>query len=176
MTTESPSPYSAGKASAGPSALTSLLCLFGFLIVVFIVGWAGGAVTATSVGDWYEALAKPPLNPDRWVFPIAWNFLYFLMAISAWLVWRTAGSFDKAGGPLALFGMQLALNLSWSIVFFGLKSPTLAVATVLVLVIAIALTVVAFFKVDRLAGWLLVPYLGWTLFATYLTIGIALLN
>ena len=62
MTTESPSPYSAGKSPAGPSALTSLACLFGFLIVVFIVGWAGGAVTATSVGDWYETLAKPPLN------------------------------------------------------------------------------------------------------------------
>src|SRR5690606_29640225 len=146
MTTESPPSSSHGKTTSGPSALTSLMCLFGFLIVVFIVGWAGGAVTATSVGDWYEALEKPPLNPDRWIFPVAWNFLYFLMAISAWLVWRTAGSFDKAGGPLALFGMQLALNLSWSIVFFGLKSLALAVATVLVLDIAIAITLMAFLK------------------------------
>lgn len=174
MTSDVPLPDN--RVKPGPGALMSLACLFGFLIVVFIVAGAGGAVTATSVGDWYELLVKPPLNPDKWVFPVVWNFLYFLMAISAWLVWRAAGSFDKAGGPLALFGMQLALNLSWSIVFFGLKSPALAVLTVLALDAAIVLMIMAFLKVDRLAGLLQLPYLAWTLFATYLTIGIALLN
>jgi len=176
MTTESPTPRTAAKESPGPGALLSLAGLFGFLIVIFAVGWAGGAVTATSVGDWYEALAKPPLNPDKWIFPVVWNFLFFLMAISAWLVWRAAGSFDKAGGQLSLFGIQLTLNLAWSIVFFGLKSPALAVLVVLALDGAILLTFMAFLKVDRLAGLLLLPYLAWTLFATYLTIGIALLN
>ncbi|MEX0837952.1 MAG: TspO/MBR family protein [Parvibaculum sp.] len=176
MTTERPSPRMVGKASPGPSTILSLACLFGFLAAVFIVGWSAGAVTSTSVGGWYETLVKPPLNPDRWIFPVVWNFLYFLMAISAWLVWRTAGSFDKAGGQLALFGMQLALNLSWSIVFFGLKSPALAILVVLALDGAIWLTIMAFLKIDRLAALLLLPYLAWTLFATYLTIGVALLN
>ncbi|WP_339832127.1 TspO/MBR family protein [uncultured Parvibaculum sp.] len=174
MTSNDPSPDN--KARPGPGTLMSLVCLFGFLIVVFIVAGAGGAVTATSVGDWYQELVKPPLNPDEWVFPVVWNFLYFLMAISAWLVWRAAGSFDKAGGPLSLFGMQLALNLSWSIVFFGLKSPALAVLVVLALDAAIILMVMAFLKFDRLAGLLQLPYLAWTLFATYLTVSIALLN
>jgi len=176
MSTENAPSRTGTKVPAGPNALLSLVCLFGFLLVVFAVGMAGGAVTATSVGDWYAALAKPPLNPDDWVFPVVWNFLYFLMAISAWLVWRAAGSFDRAGAQLALFGMQLTLNLSWSIVFFGLKSPALAVLVVLALDAAILLTLVAFLKIDRLAGLLLVPYLAWTCFATYLTIGIALLN
>ena len=157
MTSNDPSPDN--KARPGPGTLMSLVCLFGFLIVVFIVAGAGGAVTATSVGDWYQELVKPPLNPDEWVFPVVWNFLYFLMAISAWLVWRAAGSFDKAGGPLS-----------------GLKSPALAVLVVLALDAAIILMVMAFLKFDRLAGLLQLPYLAWTLFATYLTVSIALLN
>jgi benzodiazapine receptor len=167
---------SGDQSTPGPSALVSLGVLFGFLLVKLFVSAAGGRVTAPSVGDWYEALAKPPLNPQKWVFPVAWNFLYFMMAISAWLVWRAAGSFDKAGAALSIFGIQLALNLSWSIVFFGLKRPDLAVLNVIALDAAIAGSIVAFLRVSRLAGFLLVPYLLWALFATYLTLGIALLN
>lgn len=163
-------------APGGPSALVSLGYLFVFLAVVFTASVAGGAVTATSAGDWYAALLKPPLTPDGWVFPVVWNFLYFLMAIAAWLVWRAAGSFDKAGLALSLFGLQLSLNLSWSIVFFGLQSPALGVVNAVALDIAIAVTIFAFLRFDRLAALLMVPYLIWTLFATYLTIGIALLN
>src|SRR5690606_27069613 len=105
-----------------------------------------------------------------------WNFLYFLMAISAWLVWRAAGSFDAAGFALALFGAQLSLNLAWSIVFFGLQSPALGVLCAIALDIAIAGTILAFLPVNRLSALLLVPYLFWALFATYLTVGIAILN
>lgn len=164
------------RAAHGPSALMSLLYLFAFLGVVFATAVAGGAVTATSVGDWYVTLEKPLLTPEPWVFPVVWNFLYFLMAISAWLVWRIAGSFDAAGFPLALFGTQLSLNLAWSIIFFGLKNPPLAILGIVVLDIAIALTIFAFLKFSRLAALLLAPYLLWALFATYLTIGIAVLN
>ncbi|ABS62251.1 TspO and MBR like protein [Parvibaculum lavamentivorans DS-1] len=162
--------------ATGPSPLVSLAYLFVFLAVVFLAAAAGGAITSTSVGTWYQDLAKPALTPARWVFPVAWNFLYFLMAISAWLVWRAAGSFDRAGFALSLFGIQLSLNLSWSIVFFGLMSPSLGIAAIIALDLAIIGTMLAFFGISRLAALLLVPYLGWTLFATYLTIAIAVLN
>ena len=137
---------------------------------------AGGAITATSVDGWYQTLQKPPLTPAPWVFPIVWNLLYFMMAISAWLVWRAAGSFDRAGFALALFGGQLSLNLAWSIVFFGLQSPWLGVADIVMLDAAILGTVLAFATHSRLAALLLAPYLAWTLFATYLTVAIAILN
>jgi translocator protein len=166
----------ARHAAHGPSALVSLFYLFVFLGVVFAVGAAGGAVTATSVGDWYTTLEKPALTPAPWVFPVVWNFLYFLMAIAAWLVWRAAGSFDEAGFALALFGAQLSLNLAWSIVFFGLQSPALGVLAAIALDIAIGGTIFAFLKFSRLAAFLLAPYLLWALFATYLTLGIAVLN
>ena len=159
-----------------PSALVSLLYLFVFLVVVFLAATAGGAITATSVGGWYQTLQKPPLTPAPWVFPIVWNLLYFMMAISAWLVWRAAGSFDRAGFALALFGGQLSLNLAWSIVFFGLQSPWMGVADIVLLDAAILGTIFAFASHSRLAALLLVPYLAWTLFATYLTLAIAVLN
>lgn len=159
-----------------PSALVSLVYLFVFLIVVFMAAAAGGAITATSVDDWYQTLQKPPLTPAPWVFPIVWNLLYFMMAISAWLVWRAAGSFDRAGFALALFGGQLSLNLAWSIVFFGLQSPWLGVVDIVMLNAAILGTMLAFARHSRLAALLLAPYLAWTLFATYLTLAIAILN
>lgn len=162
--------------AGAPSAIISLLYLFAFLAVIFLAAAAGGAVTATSVGDWYQTLIKPPLTPDPWVFPVVWNFLYFLMAISAWLVWRTTGSFDRSGLPLAIFGVQLSLNLTWSILFFGLKSPTLASVEAVILDIAVAGTIASFARYSRLSAVLLLPYLAWVLFATYLTIGIAVLN
>ncbi len=162
--------------AGGPSALTSLLYLFAFLAAVFLAAAAGGAVTATSVNDWYQLLEKPPLTPVPWVFPVVWNFLYFLMAIAAWLVWRTTGSFDRSGLPLAIFGCQLSLNLTWSILFFGLKSPTLASVEVIFLDIALIGTIASFARYSRLSAILLLPYLAWVLFATYLTIGIAVLN
>ncbi|MBX3446270.1 MAG: tryptophan-rich sensory protein [Parvibaculaceae bacterium] len=173
MSTEPGSPAPGAEA---PSALISLFYLFVFLLVVFAAGAAGGAVTATSVGDWYQALEKPPLTPASWVFPVVWNLLYFMMAISAWLVWRAAGSFDRAGFALALFGAQLSLNLAWSIVFFGLKSPVLGVIDILLLDAALVGTILAFAAHSRLAALLLLPYLGWALFATYLTVAIAVLN
>ncbi len=166
----------AADPSGGPNTLTSLLYLFAFLAVVFLAAAAGGAVTATSVGDWYQTLIKPPLTPAPWVFPVVWNFLYFLMAISAWLVWRTTGSFDRSGPPLAIFGAQLSLNLTWSILFFGLKNPTLAAVEVVILDIAVAGTILSFARYNRLSALLLLPYLAWVLFATYLTIGLAVLN
>src|SRR5690606_12715073 len=99
-----------------------------------------------------------------------------LIAISGWLVWRTAGGFTAAGPAMALFAAQMMFNFAWSVLFFGLHSLGAAVIEVLFLVLAIVATIVAFWRISALAAALLLPYLAWTLFATYLTTAVWLLN
>jgi len=147
------------------------------LFVAFCLGIAalGAAVTATSVKTWYANLAKPSFNPPDAVFGPVWTVLYILMGIAAWRVWRIADR-DTARGPLTLFALQLALNLGWSVVFFGLQKIGAAVATIVVLWVAILVTMLAFRTVDRVAALLMAPYLAWVTFATVLNIAVWQLN
>jgi tryptophan-rich sensory protein len=103
------------------------------------IGALGAAVTATSVKTWYAALAKPSFSPPNEVFGPVWTVLYVLMAIAAWRVWRIADR-ETAQGALTLFALQLALNLGWSVVFFGLERIGPAVAVIVVLELAVAAT------------------------------------
>lgn len=139
------------------------------------IGALGAAVTATSVEGWYADLIKPSFNPPNQVFGPVWTVLYILMGVAAWRVWRSADR-DATRGPLTLFALQLALNLGWSVVFFGLQKIAAAVATIVVLDVAILVTTLAFRTVDRLAALLMVPYLAWAAFATVLNVGIWRLN
>ena len=91
-----------------------------FLALCLAVSAVGGAVTATSVGSWYPSLAKPPFNPPNWIFAPVWTALYFMMALAGWRVWRREG-LRRARWALSLYALQLALNLAWSILFFGLR-------------------------------------------------------
>lgn len=145
------------------------------LLVVFAAAAVGGSATSSSVGDWYQALRKPSFNPPGWVFGPVWTALYAMMAVAAWLVWLRRGLAD-AQLPLALFGLQLALNMAWSVLFFGLRSPGLAVADIGLLWAAIAGTLVAFWRVSVPAGVLLLPYLAWVSFAALLNYAIWTLN
>jgi translocator protein len=122
------------------------MALLAFLAVCFVVAGIGGAVTRTSVETWYPTLAKPAFTPPDWVFGPVWTVLYAIMALAAWLVWRRTG---WQGSALTLFFVQLALNLMWSILFFGLQLVGLALVDIVVLVIVIALTTIAFWRVDR---------------------------
>jgi tryptophan-rich sensory protein len=106
------------------------------------------------------------------VFSVIWSFLYVLMGTAAWLVWRRTG----AGRPLRLWGWQLAANALWTPAFFGLHNPPLALTVAVAMLLLISLTIRVFRRVQRLAAWLLLPYLAWTTFATYLTIGFWWLN
>jgi tryptophan-rich sensory protein len=124
-------------------------------------------------GPWYAELRKPPLTPPNWVFGPAWTLLYVAIAVAAWRVWRARPGPSAA---LALWGAQLALNALWSFLFFGLEQPELALLDIAVLLAAIVFTTLAFFAVDRVAGWLFVPYLAWVAFASYLNAGVWLLN
>ena len=98
----------------------SWLGLVAFVVVCFAVSGVGGAITAPQIGGWYAGLAKPGWTPPGWVFGPVWSALYLGMAIAAWLVWRQGG-LASAAAPLGLFGVQLALNLAWSWLFFGLE-------------------------------------------------------
>lgn len=139
------------------------------------IGALGGAVTASSVTTWYPTLAKPSFNPPSWVFGPVWTALYILMAVAAWRIWRAADR-DTARGPLTVFALQLALNLGWSVAFFGLQKIGLAVGVIVALDLAVLSTAVLFRRIDAAAALLLVPYLAWIAFATALNIAIWRLN
>jgi translocator protein len=154
-----------------------LLGLLGFIVLCFAAAGLGGYWTAPSVsaGGWYDQIAKPSWTPPSWLFGPVWTALYLAMAVAGWLVWRRGG-WAAYRAALALFLIQLTLNAIWSGLFFGLHSPGLAMIEILLLWIAILLTALAFFRVSRLAGWLLVPYLLWVSFASVLNFAVWRLN
>lgn len=124
-------------------------------------------------GAWYAGLAKPAWTPPNWLFGPAWTTLYLLMALAAWKVWIAVRRVD---GALLLYLVQLLLNALWSWLFFGLQRPDLALANIVVLWLLILATIVLFWRRDRLAGALMLPYLAWVGFATALNLAIWRLN
>lgn len=154
---------------------TDVIALLAFLVLCFTVAAVGSWVTATSVNAWFPTLNKPSFNPPAWVFGPVWTVLYALMAVAAWRVWRQAG-FRVGRAALTAFGLQLALNLSWSVIFFGLKSIDMAVVCIVALWLAIAITIALFRRIDQWAAWLLLPYLAWVSFAAILNMAIWKLN
>ena len=139
------------------------------------VGALGGWVTADSVKTWYTTINKPSFTPPNWVFGPVWTVLYVLMGVAAWRVWCKARP-DQLRVPLALFAVQLALNLAWSVVFFGAHRIGGAVVVIVGLEAALLATMVAFRRIDGLAALLLVPYALWVVFAAVLNIAAWQLN
>lgn len=152
-----------------------LIALAGFIVLCFGVAAAGGAATASSVGSWYAGLVKPSFNPPDWVFGPVWTALYLMIAVAGWRVWRRR---DQPGARAALtaWGVQLALNLGWSFVFFGARLIGAALVEIVVLLAAIVVTAVLSWRIDRVAGGLLVPYIAWVGFATLLNAALWRLN
>ena len=141
------------------------------------MGYFSGTYTKESVETWYPMLVKPSFNPPNWVFAPVWSLLYLMMGISAGLVWdkiTDQGEEVKAG--LKFFAIQLALNAFWSYLFFELKNPLLALIEIVLLWLMIYETYIKFKKIDKIAGYLLVPYLLWVGFASVLNASICLLN
>jgi len=160
------------------SRLRDALGLAAFLALSFAVAGAGGAITATSVGDWYPTLAKPAFNPPDWLFGPVWTLLYAMIAVAGWRVWRLRGwTTDGAlNAELLAWALQLGLNLCWSFVFFGARMIGAALIEIGVLLGAIAVTISLFRRVDRIAAWLLAPYAAWVAFATLLNAALWRLN
>ncbi|MES1924559.1 TspO/MBR family protein [Salinisphaera sp. T31B1] len=123
-------------------------------------------------GAWYAQLTQPPGTPPDIAFPIAWTLLYIGMAIAAWRVWRAVG----VGPALGLFVVQLLLNALWMPVAFGAQALGWALLVIVTLWLVLAATVAMFWRADRLAGLLLVPYLAWVSYAVYLNVGLVWLN
>lgn len=155
--------------------IADIAALVLFVALCLGIGALGAAVVETGPDSWYAGLAKPSFNPPNAVFGPVWTVLYVMMGVAAWRVWRAADR-DTTRGPLTLFALQLALNLGWTVVFFGLQKTGSSVATIVVLDVAVLVTTLAFHTVDRVAAWLLYPYCAWIAFATVLTIAIWRLN
>lgn len=151
------------------------LVLTTFVLVCLGAGALGSWFTTPALDGWYANLLKPTWNPPNWIFAPAWSALYLLMAVAAWLVWRRAG-FGAARRAMGLFVIQLTLNVAWSALFFGLRSPVAALGGIAVLWVAIAATIVAFSRISSAAAWILVPYLAWVTFAGALNLAIWRLN
>jgi tryptophan-rich sensory protein len=157
------------------SRFADILALVLFVALCLGIGALGASVTATSVESWYAGLVKPSFNPPDELFGPVWTVLYILMGVAAWRVWRSADWYTTRG-PLTLFALQLALTLGWTVVFFGLQKIASAVATIVVLDVAVLVTMLAFRAVDRVASLLMLPYVAWVAFATLLNVAIWRLN
>lgn len=142
-------------------------------LLVFI---ALTAVTAMSgavfrPGDWYAALNKPPWQPPNWLFAPVWMVLYAMIAVSGWLVWRSAGM-ESGAVALGVYAVQLVLNFCWSWIFFGRRRPDLALVEMVALWLSVLGTIVLFYPLHAGAAWLLLPYLLWVSFAMVLNFSI----
>ena len=146
------------------------------IILCLAVGSIGSYFTVPSIPTWYATLVKPSFSPPNFIFAPVWTTLYILMGISVYLVWSEGINKRAVKVAVGIFVVQLFLNLLWSVFFFGLRSPSLALAGIVILWIAILLTMIKFYKISKPAMYLLIPYLSWVSFATILNLFIVLLN
>jgi tryptophan-rich sensory protein len=154
----------------------NIIQLFLFIFLVEIIGSLGTIATTPNIPLWYNHLVKPPFNPPNWVFGPVWTTLFALMGTSLFLIWKKGIKKNVVKKALTVFSIQLGINVLWSFLFFGLKSPNLGLICIGVLWIFILLTIRDFIHISKIAGILLIPYLLWVSLAMYLNAGIAILN
>jgi translocator protein len=156
-------------------SLRSLLILGGALALCFGAGQLGALATGPNLAPWYASLEKPWFNPPNLAFPVAWSILYALMAVALWRIVMLSDGPARRGAVLA-FMVQLALNVLWSFLFFGARSPLLGLIEIVPFFVAIVWTVARFRPIDGLAAALLYPYVAWVAFAGVLNAAILHLN
>jgi len=143
----------------------------GLVVAVLLplgVGVLGSLVTVGAVRDWYPTLVRPSFAPPSWVFGPVWTALYMMMGVASWLVWRRGLARPEVRSALTIYAVQLAFNLAWSWLFFGLRQPLLALIEIVVLLVLIGWCTLRFAAVSPAAAALLVPYLAWVAFASAL--------
>ena len=146
--------------------------LIAFILICQMAGAIGSLFAISSISTWYEQINKPDIRPPNWAFGPAWITIYTLMGIS--LFWISDKK--KIRIPVVLFGVQLALNAIWSIIFFGLQNQFYAFIEIMVLWVMILLNIISFYKVSRKAGLILLPYIIWVTAAMILNYYIWILN
>lgn len=146
------------------------------ILLCLAVGFLGSLFTISAVPIWYAGLRKPPFSPPSWLFAPVWTILYILMGVALSLVWSRGVRRKDVKNAIYIFGIQLFLNAVWSPVFFGYKNILLALVIIVVMWIFILKTIIAFAKVDKVASYLLYPYILWVSFATILNFSVWILN
>ncbi len=146
------------------------------IIICQLAGIIGSIFTVSSVSTWYLTLNKPFFNPPSWVFGPVWIMLYFLMGISLYIVWNKGIGSKESKIAISVFGVQLILNALWSIIFFGLRLPLFAFIEIIFMWLAIIATIVYFYRISKVASYLLIPYILWVSFAAILNFAIYYLN
>lgn len=155
--------------------INSWMKLIAAIVFCQMAGLIGSLFTFTAIPTWYAQLNKPFFNPPNWVFGPVWTMLFTLMGISLYIIW-TKKQNKKTRQAINIFLVQLVLNTLWSILFFGLKSPTLAFIEILILWFAIYTTIAHFWRLSKPSAYLLVPYIAWVSFASLLNLAIVILN
>lgn len=157
--------------------LKQLAVLVGFILICQMIGASSAVITYPEIRGWYAELVQPALRPPNWVFGPVWTTLYAMMATSAFLIWQQRKTDPKRVKiALMVFGLQLLLNSLWSWIFFYFHNLLGAAIEIVALEISIIATILAFYPIKKLAAYLLLPYLAWVSFATYLTFSFYLLN
>ena len=146
------------------------------IAITLSVGALGSLATAESVKTWYPTINKPSFNPPDWLFGPVWTSLFILIGIAAYLVWIKRDRIVHFPRTFAIYFIQLILNLGWSFIFFYLHEIGFALAEILILLIVIIINAIAFYKVDKWAGLIFIPYILWVGFATILNYNIFILN
>lgn len=158
------------------SIKNDILKLSGSFLIVLLFAAIGSLATFSQIPTWYADLIRPEWAPPNWVFPVVWTTLYILMALALFLVWRKGLETKQVKMAVAVFLVQLALNATWSVVFFGLHSLGGGVAIIILLWISILANIIVFYRLSKLAGILLLPYIIWVTIASYLNYTVYLLN
>lgn len=139
-----------------------------------IVGGLSGYFTASNIATWYVTLNKPFFNPPNYLFGPVWTVLYLMMGISLGMIINAKHS--NKNKSLIIFSIQLVLNFFWSVIFFSLQSPGWAAIEIITLWLSIIYMLLNFYKINKWAGLLQIPYLLWVTFASVLNISIYVLN
>lgn len=149
--------------------------LLNYIVSAELVG-AVSALLSGGFSDFFDKYTKPPLLPPAWLFPVVWVVLYAVMGVSAYLIHYSGKDEETINKALALYWVQLAVNFSWSIVFFRFEALWAAVAVVLALFALVCTMIFVFVRIRPAAGYINIPYALWVGFASYLTIAIAVIN
>lgn len=146
------------------------------ILICQLAGIIGSIFTSSSVDTWYQTLSKPSFTPPGGVIGTVWIILFILMGISLYIVWNKGTKKKNVKNALWIFGIHLIFNILWSVLFFGLKSPLLAFIEIIILWFLILATILSFYKISKISSYLLIPYILWVSFASYLNLSILRLN